>query len=295
MPIRAQVDAYQTQITCALQASGYAQITPMRISYQPSDEAGLSQIQGLLRAQHPEQGRVVVKWEINIDCAPAGFGSLHHEIHVLNSLLSVSSLPLPPVITHYSAMPLANYQTATVLITKDCGNDLRTLLRQQSAIDKPKVIQRLAAALGKLHHAGWLHNDVKPSNVLYSEDDCITLCDVALSCPVHNAAAPMGTPAYLSPERWHGQPATVQTDIYAFGILMYDILAGQRPYQIDSAQAEKSTTHAWALAHCQAPIPKLPKQYTHWQKVVEGCLAKHKSNRYRDMSEAIAAITEMNE
>ncbi len=295
MPIRAQVDAYQTQIIFALQARGYQQITPMRISYQPSDEAGLSQVQGLLRAQHPEQGRVIVKWQVNIDGVSTGFGNLIHEIHVLNSLLAVSSLPLPPVITHYSALPLANHQTATVLITKNCGSDLRVILRQQSPINKPKIIQRIAAALYELHHAGWLHNDIKPSNILCNEDNFITLCDFALSCPIHNdAAAPMGTPAYLAPERWHGQPATVQTDIYAFGVLMYDILVGQRPYQMDTAQAEKSTTHAWAVQHCQAPIPKLPAEYTHWQHLIEGCLAKHKNNRCRDMLAVMAAIDKVN-
>ena len=295
MPIRAQVDAYQTQIIFALQARGYAQITPMRISYQPSANANLSQIQGLLRAQHSEQGRVIVKWEINIDCLSTGFGSLHHEITVLKHLLPVSSLPLPPVITHYSALPLANHQTATVLITKDCGSDLRVILRQPTDINKPKIIQRIAAALYELQHAGWLHNDIKPSNILCNEDNFITLCDFALSCPVHNdAATPMGTPAYLAPERWHGEPATVQTDIYAFGVLMYDILAGQRPYQIDTAQAEKNTTHAWAMQHCQAPIPKLPAEYTHWQHLIEGCLAKHKNNRYRDMLAVMAAIDKVN-
>ncbi len=294
MPIRAQVDAYQTQIICALRARGYQGIMPMRISYQPSEKAGLSQIQGILRARHLEQGRVIVKWEININCASASFGNLDYEISVLPTLLALPTLSqyVPPVIAQYT-LPLADDKAATVLIIKNCGSDLRALLRQHSAINKPEIIQRIAAALGKLHHAGWLHNDIKPSNILCNENSFITLCDFALSCPMRNTAVPMGTPAYLAPERWHGQPATVQTDIYAFGVLMYEMLAGQRPYQIDTVQAEKDKMHAWAVQHCQAPIPKLPAEYAHWQRVIEGCLAKHKNNRYCDISEVLAAIIEV--
>jgi len=294
MPIRAQVDAYQSQIIFSLQARGYEQIMPMRISYQLSDNTDLSPVQGILRAHYPKQGLVIIKWEININGALAGLGSLYHEIYVLKHLLATSSQYLPSIIAHYPALTFADYQTATVLITKDCGNDLRAMLRQKSLTDKFKIIQRIAAALCELHHAGWLHNDIKPSNILCSKDNFVTLCDFALSCPTHNNAAPMGTPAYLAPERWHGQPATAQTDIYAFGVLVYEVLAGQRPYQIDTAQVENNTTHAWAMQHCQAPLPKLPEKYTHWQQIIEGCLAKHKNNRYRDMLEVLAALNEVN-
>ena len=297
MYIRAQVDAWQAHIINAIQAQGYEHITPMRISYQSSDNTDLSQIQGILRARHPMDNSVIIKWEINIDGAPVGFGSLHHEIHVLNNLLVVSSLALPPVVTHYPALPVANHQTATVLITKDCGVDLRAMLRQKSLIDKSKTIQSVATALCELHQAGWLHNDIKPSNILVQDatpHNKTVLCDFALCCPINNTAAPMGTPAYLAPERWHGQPASVQSDIYAFGIFMYEILTGERPYQPTDKTAT-DTAHVWAVEHCQTPIPTLPEKYAHWQQIIEGCLAKHRTNRYRDMLEVLTAINKVNE
>ena len=152
--------------------------------------------------------------------------------------------------------------------------------------------------IANLHQAGWLHNDIKPSNILleWSDDELpvdimsngltprLLLTDFALAqhITVANSHPNLaGTLAYLSPERWQGQGATAQSDIYAFGIMTYEILAGKRPFQIAANSKDKSK--AWAIQHCQQLIPKLPLEYSHYQCIVDKALAKRVDRRYQSM------------
>ncbi|WP_243443263.1 protein kinase [Psychrobacter sp. JCM 18903] len=157
-----------------------------------------------------------------------------------------------------------------------------------------------AHLIATLHSAGWLHNDIKPSNILlddflpnHADDSCIKadllLTDFALAeclnAPI--LASPAGTPAYLAPERWQSQSqsATVQSDIYAFGIMMVEILTGKRPFQISANSDDK--LQAWAIEHCQQPIPKLPFEYSHYQGIINKALAKRVEKRYQNMKQIL--------
>ena len=80
----------------------------------------------------------------------------------------------------------------------------------------------------------------------------------------------------------------MQSDIYAIGIMLYEVLVGARPFAIDSS----SSTFAkdWAIQHCQRPIPQLPKQYGHYQAIVNKTLAKRTQSRYSTMDEVLADL-----
>ena len=157
-----------------------------------------------------------------------------------------------------------------------------------------------AHLIATLHSAGWLHNDIKPSNILlddflpnHADDSCIKadllLNDFALAKPISKSieTSLAGTPAYLAPERWQSksQSATVQSDIYAFGIMMVEILTGKRPFQISANSNDK--LKAWAIQHCQQPIPTLPLEYSHYQGIINKALAKRVERRYQNMKQIL--------
>jgi serine/threonine-protein kinase len=121
-------------------------------------------------------------------------------------------------------------------------------------------------ALGAAHAAGLVHRDVKPGNVLIAEDGCAKVADFGIAKSLEVAAGAevtatnqiIGTPAYLAPERILGQPATPQADLYAVGVVLYEALAGRKPFIGKTAVAT-----ADAIRHDRPPAlasvrPDLP-------------------------------------
>ncbi|MEM7345945.1 MAG: protein kinase [Chloroflexota bacterium] len=145
-----------------------------------------------------------------------------------------------------------------------------------------KYIQQIGAALDHAHERGILHRDVKPVNVLL-EDDWVLLADFGLAKIVDGSAAltaswaAMGTPAYISPEQALANPLDHHTDIYSIGIVLYEMLTGQVPYQGE-------TPMGVMFKHAYEPLP-LPRQIRPdlpegVEQVILKAVAKNPQDRY---------------
>ena len=113
----------------------------------------------------------------------------------------------------------------------------------------------MLAALGAAHAAGIVHRDVKPGNILLGPGGAVKLADFGIAKRLGDLAADLtgtgqlvGTPKYLAPEQVVGEPVTAATDLYAVGVVLYEMLAGRPPFEGD-------TPIATAIAHRDAPIP----------------------------------------
>ena len=283
------------------------EITHQRISHQDTS------FQGLTKAQHSQFGQVMIKWEISTNIY-YGLTNLGHEIKVLKALngsqtkVQDSITIAPQLLTDKSLIIKIlnkNYQLTLLVMPY---YPLGALSRQLNASNhqlltcqqKLHYIIQAAQLIADLHQQGWLHNDIKPSNFLIGSsltDDnvdstpTLLLTDFAVAQRIDNFKNDSnlaGTPAYLAPERWQGHTPTQQSDIYAFGIMVYEILTGNRPFK--RAKTSDDTMLDWATQHCQQPIAKLPSQYRDYQAIINKALAKRIESRYKDISDVISDL-----
>ncbi|HEX7082007.1 MAG TPA: protein kinase [Gammaproteobacteria bacterium] len=149
--------------------------------------------------------------------------------------------------------------------------------------------REIAKALAVVHAAGIVHRDLKPGNVMLRDDGSVALIDFGISQSAHRPAglgrqpAISGTPYYMSPEQARGEPTDERTDLYALGVILYQLLTGEKPYV--GASAEEILER-----HCSAPIPRLPPELGHVQPVLDRLLAKNADQRLPTAREVIEAI-----
>ena len=152
-----------------------------------------------------------------------------------------------------------------------------------------RVLRDIAAALEYAHARGVVHRDVKPENILRRDDGHWVLSDFGIAHAVSaqtgltGEGTSVGTPHYMSPEQLRGEKVDGRADIYSLGVVMYQMLTGQLPYQ---------GTDGWAIGmqHLQAPIPRLPTELARFQPLLDAMLAKDLAERPQDASELITRI-----
>ncbi len=140
------------------------------------------------------------------------------------------------------------------------GGDLRQLVRRGPfpPSEAARVAAGIASALGVAHGAGMVHGDVKPENVLLDDRHApprARLADFGISRPPTAGAAPelIGSPRYLAPERWQGAAPSAAADLYALGIVLYELCCGMPPYL--GEPAELRDLHLTASPGRPAGIP----------------------------------------
>ncbi|MGI9155579.1 MAG: Stk1 family PASTA domain-containing Ser/Thr kinase [Marmoricola sp.] len=139
------------------------------------------------------------------------------------------------------------------------GITLRDLIRDQAPMSPVKaltVIEPVLSALAAAHHAGMIHRDVKPENVLLADDGRVKVADFGLARAINadtqhtNTGVLIGTVSYLAPELVVAGSADARADVYAAGVMVYEMLTGQKPHQ-----AESPIQVAYKHVHEDIPAP----------------------------------------
>jgi serine/threonine protein kinase/TolB-like protein len=153
------------------------------------------------------------------------------------------------------------------------------------------LLAQLGGALGHAHAAGIVHRDVKPGNVLFRDASTPVLTDFGIARPLAGNAPRltgeglvMGTPAYISPEQIEGQPVDGRADLYALGVVAFELLTGGMPFT-------GSATEVMA-AHLMRKPPDLPPELHALQPVLDRLLAKSPSMRYPDADALVSDCRE---
>ena len=169
-----------------------------------------------------------------------------------------------------------------------CGDLKNRMINPISPDQSLNYLRQITLALEQLHQQNIVHRDLKPANIMLREDNSIALIDFGIAITADSETITgtheiHGTPYYISPERLSCQPVGHRSDIYALGIIFYEMLTGEKPYTGDTPMDILSQ-------HAKSPIPRLPGELKYFQDLIDRFLAKDPDDRFQDTAEIFRGI-----
>lgn len=176
------------------------------------------------------------------------------------------------------------------------GGSLADRIRSTGTLNvaqSARIMDGLCAALDEAHQKGIIHRDLKPANILFDRagEPCVSdfgIAKITQSQTNVTAGAMLGTPAYMSPEQAQGEKVDARSDIYALGIILFEMLTGRQPYESD-------TPMGVAVKHITEPVPHIldlnPELPPGVEAIIEKAMAKDRDARFQTAGEFSAALT----
>ena len=210
---------------------------------------------------------------------PAAFSSFEREAQ------SLESLAHPNIVPFYG---VHRTQAFDFLLEGFMdGPSLKDLLRQRQGAPLPVAealiyLKALCAALGYAHHRGYVHCDIKPANVMLDSGGKVYLADFGIARHADSTTTTLagaGTPAYMAPEQIRGESVGPATDIYALGVLLFELLTGRRPFRGETGASGSPGTGSDAaervrLAHLTQPPPDPCQLNPHIPRALAGVVLR---------------------
>jgi serine/threonine protein kinase len=165
------------------------------------------------------------------------------------------------------------------------GQDLKTLLREKGRFppeEAVRIIGQVCGALDAAHSEGVVHRDLKPQNIMLDAQGRVTVMDFGIARSLEQlgmtqTGALMGTPEYMSPEQAKGEKVDARSDLFALGIIFYELLTGKTPYRADTALA---TMLKRTQERARPPVELEPTITRELSEVVMKCLEIARERRY---------------
>ena len=201
-----------------------------------------------------------------------------------------------PNITQIHALEESDHGSFIVMEYVD-GVELKKLIQRNdlSLERKKEIALEVSKALGTAHKKGIIHRDVKSSNIMIRDDGTVKVMDFGLarfidSAHITRTGDTLGTAAYMAPEQILGNQVDERADIWSFGVVLYELLAGELPFR---GEYEQAITYA-ILEDEPMPISEVGKEIPEpLQKMVDRCLRKQPEDRYDSFREIIDQFSDM--
>ncbi len=175
------------------------------------------------------------------------------------------------------------------------GQDLRSLLRDDGALSVARMVDialQICAGVGYAHRSGLVHGDIKPGNVLIAPDGRVKVADFGLARALGESAMDedgelvWGTPAYFAPEQAMGAEVVPATDVYAIGVILYEMLTGQLPFT--GTDSEVSQKHLY-----ETPVPANkvnPRVPAELSRIIDRAMLKQPDARFANAEQMGLAL-----
>ena len=174
------------------------------------------------------------------------------------------------------------------------GESLRSLLQRTGKMDVPrglKFARQFAAGVAEAHQQSIVHRDLKPENIMVAAGGQAKVMDFGISRSYATSATAtgslIGTPAYMAPEQAEGKPAGPQSDIYALGLILYEMFTGCAPFRAD-------TPVSLALMQIQLqprpPHELAPELPAHIEQTILRCLEKDPEDRFHSVADLLRSL-----
>lgn len=171
------------------------------------------------------------------------------------------------------------------------GLDLQALIKRKGRLDVEQatnIARQLCRALEAAHHEGVIHRDLKPQNVLMDQQGVAYILDFGLASSAELGASLagelMGTPRYMSPEQAESLPLDHRSDLYALGLLIYEMVTGDLPFESNTVMQAMYQRVTQAPKNPKLLNPELPDYFC---KIILKCLEKEPDKRYQHASEIL--------
>ena len=252
----------------------------------------------VFKALDTRLNRPVAIKALPLDC----FSDAERKRRFVHEAKSASALNHPNIVTIYGIVEeqgmdfiIMEYVSGKTLdkLTPRKGMPLRQAL---------KYSLEIAEGLSAAHAAGIVHRDIKPSNIMVTSQERVKILDFGLAKlaeqsgpdgftkPLETAPGRViGTAAYMSPEQAEGKPAGARSDVFSFGVVLYEMVTGRRPFQGDSPMRIISAVISQEPAPVRSIVAEVPREI---ERIVARCLRKDPNRRIQHMVDVRLALEE---
>ena len=208
--------------------------------------------------------------------------------------ISASQLLHPNIVEVYDVDEHEKQQYIVMEYVK--GQDLKSFIREHAPVQLELVVSimsQIVAGIDAAHRNRIIHRDIKPQNVLITDQNVAKITDFGIAVALSDTSITqtntlLGSVHYLSPEQARGSAATTKSDIYAMGVVLYELITGKVPHDGESAVSI-------ALKHFQEPFPRIKDQLDYvpqsLENVVLKATAKDAEDRYKSAQEMLNDLT----
>ena len=218
--------------------------------------------------------------------------AFHARFH--REALAAARLSHPHIVSIYDTCSTDDAEAIVMELVR--GRTLRDLLDDKGAVSPIRAIaiaRQVADALAHAHASGLVHRDVKPGNILLADDGRVLVTDFGIAkaaeevSDLTDAGQIVGTAKYLSPEQVQGHPLDGRSDVYALGVVLYEMLCGRAPFAADSSTATallRLTTEPLRPRQCRAGLSR------ELEDVVLKAMARDPNARYATAGDLCSAL-----